>query len=221
MCYNFLERDYGEKENLSKKSFIHEFIETVVIVTVLVIVIRGFIGEPRWIPSASMRATLMEGDRVFIEKITTKYHFRDIKRGDILVFYPPFSKLEPGNWAKFTRFVGLFDKNEAYIKRVVAVGGDTYQISTDKKTGRSQVFINGKLLKEDYLYENKTIDCTKNMYCGPAKVPNGYFLMLGDNRANSQDGRFWGLLPQERVIGRALFLFWPLNRIKLFTTPNY
>jgi len=206
---------------LKTKSFIHELIETIVIVVVLVVVIRGFIGEPRWIPSASMRATLLEGDRVFIEKVTLKYNLRDIQRGDILVFYPPFSTLEEGLWAQFTRFIGLFDKNEAYIKRVVAVEGDNYRISTDKKTGRSQVFINGKLLKEDYLYEDRTIDCTKNMFCGPAVVPKGYYLMLGDNRANSQDGRFWGLLPKDRVIGKALFLFWPLNRIKVFTTPKY
>jgi len=206
---------------LKAKSFIHELIETIVVVVVLVVVIRGFIGEPRWIPSASMRPTLLEGDRVFIEKISLNYNLRDIKRGDILVFYPPFSKLEEGIWAKFTRFIGLFDKNEAYIKRVVAVEGDNYRIDTDKTTGRSQVFINDKLLNEKYLYENKTIDCTKNMYCGPATVPQGHYLMLGDNRANSQDGRFWGLLPRERVIGKALFIFWPLNRLRIFTTPEY
>ena len=206
---------------MKAKSFIHELIETIVVVVVLVVVIRGFIGEPRWIPSASMRPTLLEGDRVFIEKISLNYNLRKIQRGDVLVFYPPFSKLEEGLWAKFTRFIGLFDKNEAYIKRVVAVEGDNYRIDTDKNTGRSQVFINDKLLKEEYLYEDKTIDCTKNMYCGPATVPKGHYLMLGDNRANSQDGRFWGLLPRERVIGKALFIFWPLNRIKVFTTPEY
>ena len=203
------------------KSFLHECIETIVIVAILVIVIRGFIGEPRWIPSASMRPTLLEGDRVFIEKVTLKYHLGDIKRGDILVFYPPFSKLKEGWWAKFTRFVGLLDKNEAYIKRVVAVGGDTYKIGTDPKTGASVVYINGKRLNEPYLYENKTINCTENMYCGPTTVPQGYYLMLGDNRANSSDGRFWGLLPKERVIGKAVFLFWPINRIKIFQTPQY
>ncbi len=203
------------------KSFLHECIETIVIVAVLVIVIRGFVGEPRWIPSASMRPTLLEGDRVFIEKVTTKYHLRDIQRGDILVFYPPFSKLEDSLWAKFTRFVGLFDKNEAYIKRVIAVEGDKYKIDTDPKTGASVVYINDKRLKEPYLYENKTINCTENMYCGPAVVPKDHYLMLGDNRANSQDGRFWGLLHKDRVIGKAIFLFWPLNRIKIFTTPDY
>ena len=59
------------------------------------------------------------------------------------------------------------------------------------------------------------------MLCGPLTVPKGYFLMLGDNRANSQDGRFWGLLPEDRVIGRAVVVFWPLNIIKIFKTPEY
>ena len=205
---------------MEKKSFWRELVETVVVVAILVIIIRGFIGEPRWIPSASMRATLIEGDRVFIEKVTSKYDLRKIKRGDILVFYPPFSQLRPGLWAKFTRFVGLFDKNEAYIKRVIAIGGEKFKIDTDKKTGRSQVYINGKLLDEKYLYENKTIDCTAEMLC-EGTVPPNEFLMLGDNRANSQDGRFWGFLPKERIIGRAVFLFWPLNRLKIFTNPKY
>ena len=205
---------------MEKKSFFGELIETVVVVAFLVIVIRGFVGEPRWIPSASMRATLLEGDRVFIEKITTKYDFREIKRGDILVFYPPFTQLRKGWWAKFTRFIGLFDKNEAYIKRVIATGGESFKIGTDAKTGRSTVYINGKQIKEPYLYDNKTIKCTEEMLC-EGKVPEGHFLMMGDNRANSQDGRFWGYLPKERVIGRAVFMFWPLNRVKVFTVPEY
>ncbi|MCR4880636.1 MAG: signal peptidase I [bacterium] len=206
-----------EKE---KKSFIRELVETIVVVAFLVIVIRGFVGEPRWIPSASMRATLLEGDRVFIEKITTKHNFREIKRGDILVFYPPFTKLRPGLWAKFTRFVGLFDKNEAYIKRVVATEGEKFKIGSDAKTGRSVVYINGKQLKEDYLYDNATRECVEDMTC-EGTVPKGMLLMLGDNRANSQDGRYWGFLPKDRVIGRAVFMFWPLNRLRIFTTPEY
>ncbi|MDD3150852.1 MAG: signal peptidase I, partial [Candidatus Gastranaerophilales bacterium] len=83
-----------DKELIKKniKPFIKETFETIVIVVVLVIGIRYFIGEPRWIPSASMRPTLLEGDRVFIEKVTKLY--REPQRGDIIVFYPPFENLE-------------------------------------------------------------------------------------------------------------------------------
>ncbi|MDD3594115.1 MAG: signal peptidase I [Candidatus Gastranaerophilales bacterium] len=201
------------------KSFLKELIETIIVVTVLVVIIRGFIGEPRWIPSASMRSTLLEGDRVFIEKISA--NFTKPERGDILVFYPPFEKLDNDYWSQFTRFIGFFDKKDAYIKRVIGVGGDKIFITSDKKSGRSIVFVNDKKIDEPYLYENRTIECTKNMYCGPMVVPKGYYFMLGDNRANSQDARFWGFLPESRIIGKACFIFWPLNRIKLFEKPEF
>ena len=208
---------------MEKKSFWRELVELAVVVPILVIIIRGFVGEPRWIPSASMRTTLLEGDRVFIEKITTKHDLREIKRGDILVFYPPFSRLRPGLWAKFTRFVGFWDKNEAYIKRVIATEGEKFRIDTDPKTGSSLIYINDNLLNEPYVLEDQTlhaIKCGEEMLC-QGVVPKGNFLMLGDNRRNSQDGRFWGFLPKERIIGRAVFMFWPLNRLKIFTSPKY
>ena len=204
---------------MKEKSFLQDLIETVVIVFVLVVLIRGFIGEPRWIPSESMKATLLVGDRLFIEKVSLK--FSKPKRGDILVFYPPDTELSNDLWSKFTRFVGFFDKNDAYIKRVIATEGDRFYIKKNAKTGRSEVYINGELLKEDYLFDNRTIDCDENMLCGPGIVPNGMYLMLGDNRANSKDSRYWGFLPEERIIGKACFLFWPLNRIELFIAPDY
>lgn len=204
---------------MKEKSFLQDLIETVVIVFVLVVLIRGFIGEPRWIPSESMKATLLIGDRLFIEKVSLK--FTKPKRGDILVFYPPDSELPNDLWSKFTRFVGFFDKNDAYIKRVIATEGDRFYIKKNSKTGRSEVYINGELLEEDYLYDDRTVDCDENMLCGPEIVPNGMYLMMGDNRANSKDSRYWGFLPEERIIGKACFLFWPLNRIRIFTTPDY
>ena len=85
-------------------AFTKETVETIVIVLVLVILIRNFIGEPRWIPTASMRPTLIEGDRLIIEKVSN--FVSKPKRGDILVFYPPFEKLNQSLWGKFTRYEG-------------------------------------------------------------------------------------------------------------------
>ena len=201
------------------KAVLYEIIETVVVVTVLVIAIRFFIGEPRWIPSASMRATLLEGDRVFIEKLT--HFYSKPERGDILVFYPPFEALAGNPWAIFTRLVGFGSKDVAYIKRVIGTPGDTIEIKNDKKTKSSSVYINGKKLKETYLYEPKMDLCTENMYCGPIKIPTDKYFMMGDNRNNSQDSRYWGMLPQDRVIGRAKFIFWPINRVKVLNAPEY
>jgi len=207
--------DYSTKKNsFSLFGFIREVIETAFIVIILVILIRNFIGEPRWIPSASMRPTLLEGDRIFIEKISN--YLSEPKRGDIVVFYPPFEELEQTPWAIFTRLVGFFNKDVAYIKRIVGVPGDKLRI-----TDEGLVYVNGKLLDENYRYDNASIPCQSGMYCGPMTVPKDSYFMMGDNRGNSQDSRFWGFLPKDRIVGKAVFIFWPLNRIEILKSPEY
>jgi signal peptidase I len=194
-------------------AFIKELFETVFTVLILVIVIRTFVGEPRWIPSASMRPTLMEGDRVFIEKISG--FVSKPKRGDIVVFYPPFEQLNKDAWSVFTRLSGLFNNDTAFIKRIVGEPGDIINIKINSKTKKTEVFINGKKLKEPYTNEPEAIACKPDMYCGMMRVPDNSYFMMGDNRSNSQDSRFWGFLPKDRIIGKACFIFWPLNRIKI------
>lgn len=189
---------------------IRETIETIVTVVILVAVIRNFIGEPRWIPSGSMRPTLIEGDRIFVEKVTSFY--REPQRGDIIVFYPPFEELKTDPWTLFTRYTGFFNKDVAYIKRVIGTPNDKIEIKYDEKKG-NVVYINGKALNEPYTNGIGTIKCEKNMFCGPLTIPKGYYFMMGDNRDNSQDSRFWGLEPEDRIIGRAVFRFWPIYRI--------
>ena len=138
----------------------------------MVIIIRYFIFEIRWIPSGSMKPTLVEGDRIIVERVTQFY--KKPSRGDILVFYPPFVKLNKTPLGILERRTGIACNDIAFIKRVV---GET-------------------------------------MYCGPMVVPQGKYFMMGDNRGNSEDSRFWGFLPEERIVGRAVFLFWPFNRVK-------
>uniref|UniRef100_UPI0040260A9B signal peptidase I n=1 Tax=Candidatus Stercorousia sp. TaxID=3048886 RepID=UPI0040260A9B len=181
---------------------------------VMVIIIRFFIGEIRWIPSASMRPTLIEGDRIIVERFSRFY--KTPKRGDIMVFYPPFEVLKNTPWKIFSRLTGFFCKDVAYIKRVIGTPGDKFEIKTDKD-GKSRVYINDEALNEPYImseYYGKP--CTKDMICGPIIIPEHQYLMMGDNRGNSYDSRWWGLLPEDRFIGRAVFLFWPLNRLKTF-----
>ena len=214
-----------DKEKL--KAGLKETWETIVFVVVAVIIIRFFIAELRWIPSGSMLPTLVGGqgligDRIVVEKLTKfpnviKHHkFENTpKRGDIMIFYPPFVKLNADPISVFSRLTGFFCKDIAYIKRVVGLPGEKLEIKQDKVTGAFKVYINDKPLKEDYIMSEFDFHkCKSDMYCGPLIIPDGQYYMMGDNRGNSLDSRFWGTLPKERFIGRAVFTFWPLTHIK-------
>lgn len=191
---------------------VKEWFETFVFVLVMVILIRYFICEIRWIPSASMKPTLVEGDRIVVERVT--HFYKKPQRGDILVFYPPFIKINKSFLGILARRTGIGCNDVAFIKRVVGLPGEKIEIKT-LKDGKNVVLINDKPLKEDYiLSEYDSIPCSKTMYCGPMVIPEGKYFMMGDNRGNSEDSRFWGFLPEYRVVGRAITVFWPLNRIK-------
>jgi signal peptidase I len=202
------------------KADFKETIETIVFVVVAVIIIRFFIAELRWIPSGSMKPTLIEGDRIVVEKLTKypniikNHRFEnEPKRGDVMIFYPPFVKLQATPTKIFSRLTGFFCKDVAYIKRVIGLPGEKFEIK-QHSNGASYVYINDKRLDEEYIMsEYDYHKCKENMYCGPFVIPEGEYFMMGDNRGNSQDSRFWGTLPKERFIGRAVFIFWPLNRL--------
>lgn len=192
---------------------IKETVDTIVFVVVMVIIIRFFVGEIRWIPSGSMKPTLIEGDRIFVERYSRFY--KTPERGDIMVFYPPFVELKNTPWKLFSRLTGFFCKDIAYIKRVIGMPGDKLEVKIDEE-GKGTVYINDKPLEEPYVrsvYDYST--CTDAMYCGPFTIPEGEYFMMGDNRGNSQDSRYWGTLPQDRFVGRAIFLFWPFTRGKI------
>ena len=92
----------------------------------------------------------------------------------------------------------------------------SFEIKTDKN-GKSLVYINDKPLEERYIrseYYEKP--CTQDMLCGPFIIPEHKYFMMGDNRGNSYDSRWWGFLPEDRFVGRAVLLFWPFNRVKVF-----
>ncbi|PZO47296.1 MAG: signal peptidase I [Phormidesmis priestleyi] len=166
-----------------------EGLQTIVLSVVLALGIRQFVAEARFIPSGSMEPTLQIDDRLVIEKIS--YRFNPPKRGDIIVFEAPQAALDA---ARSTH-------KDAYIKRVVGLPGETVEV----KNG--QVFIEGKALSEPY------INAPPDYLWGPEVVPQGQYLVFGDNRNKSSDGHVWGFLPQEQIIGRAVVRFWPPGRI--------
>lgn len=166
-----------------------EGVQTIVLSVVLALGIRQFVAEARYIPSGSMEPTLQIRDRLIIEKIS--YHFNPPEHGDIVVFWPPESETQPGQ------------RRVAYIKRVVGLPGDVIEVRD------GAVVRNGEVLDEPYT------KAPADSPWGPETVPEGAYLVLGDNRNSSADSRFWGFLPQENIIGKAVVRFWPLGRVGL------
>ena len=192
---------------------------------------RSFFAEPRYIPSGSMLPELQINDRLIIEKFTLKQ--TSPKRGDIVVFKSPYSfdkklilsrakPLPNKSYCFFMSFPpisfipGLRDNAcDAYIKRVVALPGETVSINR-----KGEVLINNKIIFEPYV----TLKCSELLFntCGEFTnliVPDDHFLVLGDNRLNSWDGRYWPggkFLHKKDIIGRAYLRFWPLEEIKFF-----
>jgi len=204
-----------------------EVFEFVALTLILLIIFRWALAEPRYIPSGSMEPTLQVYDRLLVEKVSGHLG-KTIKRGDILVFYPP--PIETGGKDLSNdllhilgRLTGLpflpFDP--AFIKRVIGVPGDLIRIQ--RGVG---VFVNGELLedsenaRERPHYELASLaDIGGRSLTGetihpykdsdePVIVPAGHLFMLGDNRNHSEDSHVWGFLDQKRVIGRAWLLFW-------------
>ena len=195
--------------------------------------VRQYLVEARYIPSGSMLPGLQIQDRLLVEKLS--YRQRSPERGEIVVFHAPHHfdpVLRPAHQAGPLRCLvvnlpviniipGLQEPAcDAYIKRVVAVSGDRVVINP-----RGEVSVNGTRLKEPYVRNYCPVD---DQGMGPcrtlnATVPAGHVLVLGDNRGNSWDGRFWPggpFLPEKEIIGRAFWRFWPLGTSGRLETPD-
>ena len=192
---------------------------------------RSFLAEPRYIPSGSMLPELKINDRLIIEKFSLKNKLP--QRGDIVVFKSPFSfdkklvssrsKPLPNksycflmSFPPISFIPGMRDKAcDAYIKRVVALPGELVSVNI-----KGEVIINNKKIFEPYVINF----CSGSFFdnCGEFKslqVPKDHFLVLGDNRSNSWDGRYWPggkFLHKKEIIGKAYFRFWPLKNFGFF-----
>lgn len=163
-----------------------ETIKTIVMAGVLAFGIRTFVAEARYIPSSSMEPTLEINDRLIIEKVS-KY-FQKPQRGDVMVFNPT-DTLKEQNF------------KDAFIKRVIGVPGDKIEVKNQ------QVYVNDRKIEENYIAKPPNYDF------GPVTVPNNQYFVLGDNRNDSYDSHYWGFVPEENMIGRAVVRFWPLDRV--------
>ena len=183
-------KESQEKTDSSAKRWqqVRENLQILVIALALALLIRAFVAEPRYIPSDSMLPTLEVGDRLVVEKVS--YHFRPPAAGEIVVFDPPQQLQIQG-----------YDKDQAFIKRVIGTPGQTIQVQNGK------VYRDNVPLQENYIAE------PPNYQMEAVRVPENYLFVMGDNRNNSNDSHVWGFLPQENVIGHACYRFWPFSRI--------
>lgn len=185
------------------KSEIREWAESIIIALILALLIRTFAIQAFKIPSGSMIPTFEIGDRIFVNKFIygARIPFTDIRlpalkapqRGDIIVFVSPEAP------------------KKDFVKRLIAFEGETVEI----KNGN--ILINGRRIdgpdsiKSNYYYNRG--DFGKELTV--VTVPDDFYFALGDNSANSRDSRYWGFVPEKNLIGKAVLLYWPIQRIRI------
>jgi signal peptidase I len=183
-----------------RKSLVREYGEAIVIAVLLALVIRTLVVQAFTIPSGSMMDTLLVGDYILVNKFLYGAELpliewrvpglRDPGRGDIVVFkYPQ-------------------DEKRDFIKRIVGVPGDEILIRG------AQVYINGRLLEEPYVKPGPAPGLHGGHYCPyaygcePTRVPANSYFVMGDNRDNSQDSRYWGWVRRDKIKGKAFLIYW-------------
>ncbi|HSB61211.1 MAG TPA: signal peptidase I [Vicinamibacteria bacterium] len=191
------------------RSVPREYLESIVVAVVLALFIRTFAVQAFKIPTGSMETNLLIGDHLLVNKLVYSPSLtpaesallgkKEVQRGHVVVFkYPE-------------------DPSRDFIKRVIGLPGETVQIKN------KQVYIDGKPLDEPYVRFTEPPlrpddpeyglrgEGARGDNWGPEVVPEGKLLVLGDNRDNSKDSRFWGFLPRDQVKGRALLVYWSHN----------
>lgn len=174
-----------------RKSTVREYFESIVITAIIALFATTFVVQAFKIPTGSMEKNLLIGDHLLVNKFVYGIHagfwgkifpYKELKRGDVIVFkYPK-------------------DPTVAYVKRLMGVPGDKLEM-----IGRT-IYINDKPLTEPY---TQYIDSgSVYEHYGPYYVSQGQYFAMGDNRDNSQDSRFWGFVPRDHILGKALVIYW-------------
>jgi signal peptidase I len=164
--------------------------------------IRTYAAQSFYIPSGSMEPTLQINDRLMVDKVSYRFHAPE--RGDIVVFNPTNALKQQGY-------------SDSFVKRIVGLPGDRVEIK------QGEVFVNNRPLAEQYLTNPSSTfvaTCSEGnaaFLAHQQTIPQHQYLVLGDNRNNSYDGRCWGLVNKTELVGKALFRFWPLNRVGILS----
>ena len=174
------------------QGLVFEWVPTLFWALVLALILRNYAVATFYIPSGSMEDTLLKRDLLIADKLSYKVFKRDPQRGDIMIFqYPEDRKLD-------------------YIKRVIGLPGDRIEVR------QGTVYVNGEALEEDTYIKERPLRPFP-----PMTVPDDHYFMMGDNRNQSQDSRAWGTVPRSYFEGRALFVFWPPNRVHVIQHHYY
>jgi signal peptidase I len=181
------------------KSRLRQNVESLLLAVLVALVVRSSVVEAFWVPSGSMLPTIQIGDHLFVNKLAYGMHlpfigrelaqWRPLQRNDIVVFTSPV------------------DRNIDLIKRVVAVAGDTVEVRNKK------LFINGEAVPDPHatFTDPNAHSAVPRDNFGPVTVPPGKFFVMGDNRDQSYDSRYWGFADEADVKGQATFIYWSWN----------
>ncbi len=172
-----------------------EWLAVLVVALVLAVVVRTYVAQMFYIPSGSMLPTLQVGDRIVVDKLS--YHLHDVHRGDIVVFRRP--PLEDADYTDL-------------VKRVIGLPGDTIA------SVHGRVTIDGKPLAEPWLPSPAPQTLPSPITAPyslnhPYKVPPGHYFVMGDNRTDSEDSRYFGPIPGSLIVGKMVFTVWPPNGV--------
>ena len=187
-----------------RKSQLREWAESLAFTIIFVLVFTSYVAQATQVPTESMKPTILVGDHFFLDKIAFRANYpaalrpylprRSVNRGDIVAFMSPI------------------DGNIPFVKRVIGMPEDTLMLR-DKN-----LYINGKILEEPYKIHVDSTTYEEDPWTpeelkvrdnyGPATVPADSYFVMGDNRDNSNDSRYWGFITRDEIIGKPLFVYW-------------
>jgi signal peptidase I len=200
-------KELEAKRKASWMESLWENVKSLAMVLAAVLLIRAVVVEATVVPTGSMQNTILIGDHLFLDKILygpqlpfTDYHFpaiKQYKRGDVIAFRYPV------------------DPNVVFVKRLIGMPGDTIQVR------QKQLFVNGRLVQEPCVIHRDSQIYPDSEWIprearirdnfGPVTVPRDHYFAMGDNRDESLDGRYWGFVPKENMVGEPIFIYWSFD----------
>ncbi|MFA5025248.1 MAG: signal peptidase I [Candidatus Shapirobacteria bacterium] len=186
------------RKAFSLGNFILEFVQSIVLALSVFVLLYLFVAQPNQVKGSSMEPNFTDGEYLLTDKIT--YQFATPQRGDVVVFKAPSTE-------------ACAEDECEYIKRVIGLPGDTVMVQ------ESKVYLNGKLLEQKFLPDDYVT--SPGAFCQEGltvSVPEGQYLVFGDNRGHSRDGREFGPIKKDLILGRAFFKYWPINAAGLIPT---